>query len=553
MGKYKKNRDRREEKELPSRVEEYVSEENEVRVIDYYVDSLDIERLGIKRARETKMGAPTYDPRDLIKLYIYGYINKIRSSRRLMQEARRNIEVMWLINELKPDFRTISDFRKDNIEGLKGIYRDFNRMCIKLNLFSNELISQDGSKFKAVNSKAKNYTLNKIDDAIKRLDKKAEEYIESIGASEEEERIKIEVNIKEVKGRMAKYRKMQEKMEKEGIRQISETDEDSRLMKCNGNMLVGYNVQTIVEGKNKLICNYEVTNACNDNGLMGKIGEETKEILGVERIEQLADGGYKNKEDIKYCLEHKIIPVLPEGKYEIEYEYEEGKVSEEEKEGRRAKDIRKCFKAGIKPECYKDLDIEVKVVEKEIRKGEEKESPYKSAEEMKERAKEGYFVRDKERNIVYCKEGEELRHKSFNSGKERYCNKLACRRCKNKCCEAQYKTVDFNEWEYEKSLKRVAPRGKVIGKKKIVKVIYRPDKEKYKKRKELSEHPFGTVKRAMGSDYLLLKGKKKVSGEMALTFLAYNFKRVIKIFGVKNLIENMKKVQKEWIVSGQLA
>ncbi len=547
MGKYIKNADRNQIKLLPRTVDEYVDENSEARVIDAFVDTLDMEELGFKRSKPNKRGTNSYDPRDLLKLYIYSYINKIRSSRRIMKETRRNLEVIWLINEIKPDFRTISDFRKEHVKELKKVFKEFNKMCVELNLFSMELLSGDGSKFKAVNSKANNYTLNKINDLLDRLDKRITEYMEELNtADQEEEQLIIKNKIKDAKGRVIEYRKLQKEMKEKGLSQISTIDKESKLMKCNGNMLVGFNVQTGIDSKNHLGCSFEVTDKCNDNGLIYELAKEEKEMLGVEQIEQLVDGGYKNLEDIKKCLENRIIPILPDDEYAIEYDYEEGEVSEEERKGERPEDIIKCFKHGIKPECYKDLDMGlcISTVTVKEEKEEEEQKEYKEVEEIKKRAKEiNGFVRDINNNIVYCREGERLTHKSFNQGRERYCNKLGCKRCKNKCTEASYKTVDFKEREVEKGLKRTYTKRKVIGSKKIVTLFYRPDKEKYQQRKCLSEHPFGTIKRGMGADHFLLKGKEKVSGEFALMFLSYNIKRVINIIGVEELVKYMKKIK----------
>lgn len=549
---------------FPESLDEYIGEDNPVRVFDAFVNSLNMEQCGFARSIPAVEGRPGYDPRDLLKLYIYGYFNKIRSSRSLAREARRNVELMWLLNKLAPDFRTISDFRKDNKKALKNVFKQFNRLCDKLKLYSKEYISIDGSKFKAVNAKDRNFTLNKLDDRLKRLDNQIDEYMmlmEKADAEEQDERTftkeEIDKKMKCLRERKETYEGYRDELETTGEKQKSLTDPEAKLMKMQEGYGVAYNIQTAVDAQSHLIAGFEVTDHPTDHGLIEEVAAEVKYDFGLEHIEVAADKGYRDGKDLMNCLESGIIPnVFPtDGRVDIdlETEYEDIEISGEKKASRNAEDIRECLHAGIIPDIYKNIVTDIEVATKTIHEkveAAEDETASMTEEEMIAKAEGGYFVRDLEKKRVYCPEGNILRQKSEKKdGSIRYCNKLACKNCFNKCTESKFKEAEFKpgkvmiechgsggKKDNNKSDKiKKTPGTKII--KKVVRLKFKPDRKKLDNRKCLSEHPFGTIKRTLDGSYLLLKGKEKVTGEIALSCMVYNMKVAINSTGVKKILE----------------
>ena len=551
---------------FPESLDEYIDENNSTRVIDAFVNQLDIESAGFLRYVPAKEGRPGYDPRDILKLYIYGYFNKIRSSRKLMAECKRNVEVMWLLNKLVPDFRTIADFRKDHPTALKCVFQSFVRLCDSMGLYAKDMVSIDGSKFKAVNSKDRNFTLGKLDDRIKWIDENISEYLSALEKNDKEEvddavfsKEQIEKKIQELKDRRELYNSYLKEMIAAGETQKSLTDPEARLMKFNGKFDVGYNVQTAVDSGKHLIADFVVTNHPMDSGLLCKVAESTRELLGVETIEAVADKGYRKPEDLQKCLEKGIVPnvYLPDDKYNYTFEmdYEASEITEEIKNSKKPEDIKKCLSAGIIPIVYDNINLTLEVVEKTV-----KEKPEEAGQNVAELPdnveillQAGYFVRDKEKDTVTCPMGFILRKISMNRGNDRYYNKMACAECKNKCTKSKFQTVDFKPGQYKvKSRSRIKkvipevdnttkenaePKEKQRTKKKTVVIMrFVPDGNKLKQRKCLSEHPFGTVKRWHDGSYLLLKGKKKATCELALSFLVYNLKRAINELGVQGIL-----------------
>ena len=260
---------------FPQTISEYIQEDSTARVIDAYVDSLNLAALGFSRSETNKTGRPPYDPKDILKLFIYGYVFRVRSSRRLEAESARNLEVMWLLRKLSPDHKTIADFRKDNPKALKNVFRHFVKFCAKMGLYGKELAGIDGSKFKAVNAKDRNFTKDKLKDRIERIDNKIDEYLremeETDREEDKEEKTKSagEINkiIQGLKERKQSYEGYAAELEETGETQKSLTDPESRLMPSNGKMDVCYNVQTAVDAKNKLVIEFDVTNNANDMNL----------------------------------------------------------------------------------------------------------------------------------------------------------------------------------------------------------------------------------------------------------------------------------------------
>lgn len=547
-----------------------VDPESTARLIDAFVDSLDLSDYGVKELASE--GRPPYDPKGLLKLYVYGSDNGIKSSRKLAKSCRVNVEVKWMLGGVEPDFRTIADFRKDNIDSLKKIFNEFNKRLTGAVEWG--FTSIDGSKFAACNSKNNNFTKNKLDDRIKWLNGHIEEYLRILDDTDRQEdfednpewltREVIEEKLQEARERLKKYEGYQKIMEENGQSQMSLTDADAKLMKSKNGFVVAYNPQTAVDSETHLIRDFQMTNQVTDHGLLDSTLEGVREESeGI--IETVADKGYESEEDMLKCLEDGIIPhvITDDGKdgYELEIPYEEA--DDINAESTDAEDLKKALHAGVIPEAYEDVitDIEVKEVRRKVSEEEAKvsvESIYGTSEEMMERAKGGYFVRDPERNLVYCPNGEILRQKCIKkNGNIRYANKNACRHCpnRNKCYKGknEWKEIDFTKDCLEKPCKDWlktegkkpdiggANKGKYhFETKKVVRFFLKPDRKKTAERMCLSEHPFGTIKRAMGFSYFLLRGLKKVTGEFALMCLGYNIKRAKKLLGFEKMLELME-------------
>lgn len=544
----------------------FVDEHSIARIIDAFVNSLNLVDYGVKEVAVE--GRPSYDPKGLYKLFIYGNRKGIRSSRKLQESCAVNIEVKWMLGGVEPDFRTISDFRKNNIGSLKKIFHEFNRRISGAIEWG--FTSIDGSKFLANNSKDNNFTKNKLDDRIKWLNAHTDEYLRILAEMDEKEdldeeidsltRESIESRLAKARERLARYEEYQKLMEETGASQLSLTDADARLMKNKNGFAVAYNPQTAVDSETHLIHDFQMTNQVTDHGLLASTLENIKAESPETVIETVADKGYENGADLLNCLEQGIIPhvILDDGKdgYEFEVEYQD---SEVDPSLTKPEELSKALHAGQIPEAYKGVIENIRVEEvrrlvKDDTIKQDSKSIYGTEDEMLARAKEGYFVRDPERNLVYCPGGEILRQKCVKAnGNIRYANKNACRHCKNrnKCYKGknEWKEVDFTKDKLEKPCKDwLRAEGKVLVKetkprkghfevKKIVKFFFRPDREKMAKRMCLSEHPFGTIKRAMGSTYFLLRGKEKVEGEFALFCLGYNLERAKNLLGFDKLMD----------------
>ena len=546
----------------------FVDPESVARLIDAFVNSLDLTKYKVKEAASE--GRPSYDPKGMYKLYIYGNRKGIRSSRKLAESCKINLEVKWMIGGVEPDFRTISDFRKDNIDSLKEIFHEFNRRLSGAVEWG--FTSIDGSKFAACNSKDNNFTKNKLDDRIKWLNAHTDEYfriLEEMDKQEEKEetpdsltREIIEAKLKETKERLAKYESYQKLMEESGASQLSLTDADAKLMKNKNGFAVSYNPQTAVDSETHLIRDFEMTNQVTDHGMLAPTMEGIREENPGEILEVVADKGYEQGEDMVKCLEQGILPhvILNDGKdvYELEIAYEE---AEADLTSTKPEELRKSLHTGQIPEAYKEVISKIKVeeVRRLVKEEREEAKPvYGTLKEMQERAREGYFVRDPERNLVYCPAGEILRQKCIKkNGNIRYANKNACKHCpnRNKCYQGkgEWKEIDFTKDTLEKPCKEwLNTEGKIVGatkksgnakrhyeKVKVVKFNLKPEREKISQRLCISEHPFGTIKRAMGATYFLLKGLRKVTGEFALFCLGYNIERAKNLLGFEKMMELM--------------
>src|SRR5271165_73534 len=304
---------------LPEAVDDYVDGDNPARFIDAFVDGLDLAAAGFARVAARATGRPGYAPGDLLKLYIYGYLNRVRSSRRLERECRCNVEVMWLLGGLKPDFKTIADFRRDNRAAFRAVFRQFVLLCRGLDLYGRELLAVDGTRIKAVNNKDRNFTRSSLRTFIRAADERLEDYLKRLdqgdvedGATSGGARTKnLAEKIAALRQKRGRYDAMLAKLERTGEDQISLTDPDSRAMAAHTKVGVGYNIQVAVDAKNKLIAEQAVTNQVVDMGLLTQTAEPAREILGVETIDVVADRGYFKIEDIEACEKARLAPYVP--------------------------------------------------------------------------------------------------------------------------------------------------------------------------------------------------------------------------------------------------
>src|SRR5918911_451347 len=303
---------------FPESVDDYVDPDTPVRFIDAFVDGLDLAAAGFVGVEPKATGRPGYAPADLLKLYIYGYLNRVRSSRRLEAETHRNVEVIWLLRHLKPDFKTIADFRRINHKAFRPVFRQFVLLCRELDLFDKELLAVDGTRIKAVNNKDRNFTRASLTEFIRLADAKLDDYLKRLDHADAAEtgtsgsRVEnLAEKIAAVRGRRERCQEMLAELDRTGESQISLTDPDSRAMAAHTRVAVGYNVQIAVDTKHKLIVEQQVTNQVVDVGLLAQTAQAAKDALGVDQIEAVADRGYYKVEDIEACEKAGIVPHVP--------------------------------------------------------------------------------------------------------------------------------------------------------------------------------------------------------------------------------------------------
>jgi transposase len=305
MSKFIKGQDRSQGTLFPERLDDYVEEENPVRVIDVFVDDLDISGLGFK-AEPAATGRPGYHPKTMLKLYVYGYLNRVQSSRRLEVEAQRNIELMWLTGRLAPDFKSIADFRKDNPEAIRLVCREFVMLCKKLNLLSEKLVAIDGSKFKAVNSRDKNFTRAKMKRRLRDVESAIERYLAQLDETDQTEPAPddartLQDKVAKLREEMARLKKLEVRMLEAPDQQLSLTDPDARSMNSRGTGVVGYNVQSAVDAKHHLIVAHEVSKVGSDRQQLSKMAKQAQAILGMKTLTVVADKGYYNGDELREC------------------------------------------------------------------------------------------------------------------------------------------------------------------------------------------------------------------------------------------------------------
>ena len=475
MRRFVEGSDRGQSTLFPESLEDWVGEDNPVRVIDVFVDELDLSELGFGGVDPEVTGRPSYHPSVLLKLYIYGYLNRVQSSRRLEREALRNVEVMWLVGRLAPDHKTIADFRKDNGRAIRQVCARFVALCRALGLLTQASVAIDGSKFKAVNNRDKNFTRAKMERRMAQIEESVARYLQQLDSADRQEPSEaLKTKASRLKEKIAKLKEQMQRLEVLKVtmlatpdQQISLTDPDARSMATSGrgSGVVGYNVQVAVETTHHLIITHEVTNVGTDRSQLSPVAKAAKATLGVENLDAVADRGYFSSEEILACENAGITVTLPK--------------------------------------------------------------PMTSGLLAKGRFGKQDFRYVAQQDIYICPAGERLAY-SFTTSENglvlrRYSTK-ACQSCaiKHSCTTGKERRI--TRWEHERVLEAVQRR-----------LDEHP--EKMRQRRETVEHPFGTIKSWMGSTHFQMKTLKHAGTEMALHVLAYNMKRVMRILGVGGLME----------------
>jgi len=474
MKRFVEGTDRGQTTLLPECLDDWIDENNPVRVIDAFVEALNLAELGFSGVEPEATGRPSYHPSVLLKLYIYGYLNRVQSSRRLEREAGRNFEAMWLLGRLVPDHKTVADFRKDNGPAIRKVCARFVELCREMGLLAKASVAIDGSKFKAVNNRDKNFTRAKVERRRAQLEESVARYLSQLDTADRQEPTEalaaktthLKEKLEKLKEEMERLKILEAQMLAAPDQQISLTDPDSRSMATSGrgSGVVGYNVQVAVDTEHHLIVNHEVTNVGSDRAQLARVAQETKATLQTEKLEAVADRGYFSGEEILTCDQAGITVTLP-----------------------------KPMTSGIK---------------------------------ARGRFGKQDFVYLPEEDVYRCPAGERLKYyfTTVEGGLRlrRYWTN-ACRTCalKSRCTTAVHRRI--TRWEHEQLLEAVQKR-----------LDEHP--EKMRQRRETVEHPFGTIKARMGATHFLMKTLPRVASEMALHVLAYNLTRVMNIMGIQPLI-----------------
>jgi transposase len=495
MKRFIEGEDRSQATLFPEHLEDYIAEDNAVRVIDAFVERLDLEGLGF-RTVAADTGRPGYRPSVLLSIYIYGYMNRIQSSRRLERESQRNVELIWLTRRLLPSFKTIADFRKDNRKAIRRVCREFVEVCRELDLFSQRLVAIDGSKFKAVNSRDKNFTRKSVKQRIKKTEANIERYLAKLDAADREEPEIREVTAEELKAKIASMAAKLDELNARAIeveahpdKQVSLTDPDARsMMKPGGGSVVGYNVQTAVDSKHHLIVHHEVVNAAMDRHQLSSVAKGAKAALGLEQGTS-DDAGLPLKDRVGQ--DRTALTVLADEGY-----YTSSEVVE-------------CVRAGIRP-----------LVRRTDTSGRSKTGLFTKAD----------FIYDEDEDVYHCPAGEVLPYKGLwkDGNRElRAYRTFKCPRCalKAKCTRSNNRRID----RY--------PDQDVLD---AVQADLAKSPDAMRERKKLVEHPYGTIKHWMGSTHFLMKRLPNVKAEMSLHVLAYNLKRAISVLGVPAILEHLQ-------------
>jgi len=465
---------------LPECLDDYIGEDNPVRIVDAFVEELDLFSIGFQGADPACTGRPAYHPGVLLKLYIYGYLNRIQSSRRLEREAQRNVELMWLTGRLAPDFKTIADFRHHNGAGIRNVCKRFIGLCRQLKLFSQAIVAIDGSKFKAVNSRDRNFTPGKIEARQRQIEQSIQRYLDALETADRTQPAEVEAKterltdkIKTLREQMRQLDRTKEELQHEPDGQRSTTDPDARSMnsQAKGTGLVGYNVQAAVDAKHHLIVAHEVTNIGNDRAQLHKMAVAAREAMGTSKLQALADRGYFNGTELKACEDAGITTYVP-----------------------------KPMTSGARAEGRFDKSDFVYIAKRD-----------------QYRFPAGQYA-------IY-----RFTTVEKNGLNARLYWTSACPKCpiKDQCTPSDYRRV--RRWEHEEVLERVQQR---LDRKLDAMTL----------RRRTVEHVFGTLKHWMGTTHFLTKTLAHVGTEMSLQVLAYNLKRVMRILGMAKTMRAMRLV-----------
>ncbi len=478
MKRFVEGLDRGQSTVFPETLDDFVEEENPVRVIEAFVEALDLGDLGFSGVDPMATGRPSYHPSVLLKLYIYGYLNRVQSSRRLEREAGRNVEVMWLTGRLVPDHKTIADFRKDNGPAIRKVCAQFVTLCRRLGLLATAGVAIDGSKFKAVNNRDRNFTAAKMKRRMAQIEESVARYLHQLDSTDRQEpslaqamrTTRLKEKIARLKEEMQRLEALDAERRERPDQQISLTDPDARSMATSGrgSGVVGYNVQAAVDTEHHLIVTHEVTNLGNDTAQLARMSKQAKATLGRDTLDVVADRGYFSSTEILACDDAGITVTLPK--------------------------------------------------------------PQTSGSRAKGRFVKADFRYLADEDVYICPAGERLKYYYTNEEKglklRRYWTN-ACGTCaiKHRCTTGKERRI--TRWEHEPVLEAVQRR-------------LDENPQAMRQRRETVEHPFGTIKARMGATHFLMKRLPRVATEMALHVLAYNLTRVMNILGIAPLINAMR-------------
>ena len=474
MSRFVAGADRSQTTLFPECLDDWIDEDNPVRVVDVLVDALDLGELGFDGVVPEATGRPSYHPAVLLKLYIYGYLNRVQSSRRLEREAGRNVELMWLTGRLVPDHKTIADFRKDNGSAIRRVCARFVGLCREIGLLSGDSVAIDGSKFKAVNNRDQNFTRAKMERRRAQIEESVERYLQQLDTADRQEpsdelttkTSRLKDKLAKLQGEMRRLAGLETQMLAAPDQQVSLTDPDARSMATSGrgSGVVGYNVQVAVETEHHLIVAHEVTNVGSDRSQLASMAKQAKAVLEVEKLDAVADRGYFSGGQILACEQVGISVTLPK--------------------------------------------------------------PMTSGAKADGRFGKQDFIYRPEEDVYRCPAGETLKHRYTNVENgltlRRYWT-TSCHLCpiKSRCTPAKERRI--TRWEHEEVLEAVQRR-------------LDENPSAMRLRRETVEHPFGTIKARMGATHFLMKTPPRVAGEMALHVLAYNLTRVMNIMGSKQFL-----------------
>lgn len=477
MKRFIEGEDRSQVTLLPECLDDYIAEDNPVRVVDAFVEELDLHGLGFDGAEPCDTGRPSYHPSVLLKIYIYGYLNRIQSSRRLERECQRNVELMWLTGRLAPDFKTIADFRKDSGRGIRNACRQFVMICRQLKLLAHASVAVDGSKFKAVNNRDRNFTPHKLEQRMRQVEESIERYLSALETADRTQPVDLEVKtarlqdkLTSLRQQMKQLRAIESKLQQQPDRQLSLTDPDARSMATSGRGtgMVGYNVQMVADTKHHLIVAHDVTNVGHDRSELWPMAKQAREAVGKEKLEVIADRGYFSGTEILACEQAGIKTLVPKPM-----------TSNSRAEGR-----------------FSKLD----------------------------------FIYIAKEDEYLCPAGERLRRHQTRLEDGMNISvywTYICPQCplKTQCTKGNERRV--RRWEHEAVLDAMQCR-----------LDRKPDAMKVRRR--TIEHVFGTLKHWMGSAHFLMKTLHHVGTEMSLHILAYNLKRVMSVLGIAKTMKAMQ-------------